>query len=237
MTTDNARRTAEVDRGKRTAVAYSAESPPRTVAQRILIVEDEPRLREMLVANVVEMGLEPAGASSAESALKILDQQMFAIAVVDLNLPGMGGMDFCERVRQRWPLIQLIILTGFGDLDSAKRAIRLEAVDFLTKPCGMDNLEAALGRARLRWLDRWLTVADYRNAPVEQAEVETPEIIEATRLSAPLSLDDMERKLIFAALARHNGSRESAAAELGISVRKLYYRLRQYQQRGLMPQE
>jgi DNA-binding NtrC family response regulator len=235
MTTDNARRTTEVDRGKRTAVAYSAESPPRTVAQRILIVEDEPRLREMLVANVVEMGLEPSGASSAESALKILDQQMFAIAVVDLNLPGMGGMDLCERVRQRWPLIQLIILTGFGDLDSAKRAIRMEAVDFLTKPCGMDNLEAALGRARLRWLERWLTVADYRNAPAEQAELEAPETIEATRVSTPLSLDDMERKLIFAALARHNGSRESAATELGISVRKLYYRLRQYQQRGLVP--
>jgi DNA-binding NtrC family response regulator len=236
VTTDNAKKSSEVEAGRRPGANPSA--PPRSASQRILVVEDEPRLREMLLANITEMGMEPSGTASAESALKLLDHQVFAAAIVDLNLPGMGGMDFCERVRQRWPLVQLIILTGFGDLESAKRAIRIEAVDFLTKPCGMDNLEAALGRARLRWLDRWLALADYRNPPVEEeTETEPSASSKPNSPVSPVSIDDMERKLIFAAIERHDGSREAAAAELGISVRKLYYRLRQYQQRGTPDQD
>jgi DNA-binding NtrC family response regulator len=239
MNTEQTRKSREIESTAQVVADSSTDNPsPRSVAQRILIVEDERRLREMLLSYITEMGLDPTGASSAESALKLLEHQSFATALVDLNLPGMSGMDFCQRVRQQWPSIQLIILTGFGDLESAKRAIRLEVVDFLTKPCGMDNLEAALGRARLRWLDRWLATADQRPAPTPPR----PQSESAPAPSQPpmpngVSLDDMERQLIIAALHRHDGSREAAAAELGISVRKLYYRLRQYQQRGLLPQD
>ena len=250
MNTEQTRKSREIESTTHGAARSVADlhapsvtdSPPspRSVAQRILIVEDERRLREMLLAYITEMGLEPTGASSAESALKLLEHQQFATALVDLNLPGMGGMDFCQRVRQRWPSTQLIILTGFGDLETAKRAIRLEVVDFLTKPCGMDNLEAALGRARLRWLDRWLATADQRAVPTPPSRSHGESAPTSSPPAKPLhgvSIDDMERQLIIAALERHEGSREAAAAELGISVRKLYYRLRQYQQRGLLPQE
>ena len=243
MNTEQTRKSREIESTAQVAAesfpSSVADSPPspRSVAQRILIVEDERRLREMLVTYITEMGLDPTSASSAESALKLLEHQSFATALVDLNLPGMSGMDFCQRVRQQWPSIQLIILTGFGDLESAKRAIRLEVVDFLTKPCGMDNLEAALGRARLRWLDRWLATADQRPAPTPPRSHTESAPAPSPPMPHGVSLDDMERQLIIAALERHNGSREAAAAELGISVRKLYYRLRQYQQRGLLPQE
>jgi len=118
----------------------------------VLIVEDEKRLREMLHASIVEMGLHPTTAATGESALKLATQQFFALAVVDLNLPGMDGLELCERLHEQRPHIQVIILTGFGDLDAARRAIHLEVVDFLTKPCGMDVLENSLNRARLRWL-------------------------------------------------------------------------------------
>ncbi len=242
MSSENGKKSQEMELPRRHSSAPVAGSTapapasPRSVAQRILIVEDERRLREMLQAYLTEMGLEPTGAASAETALRLLEQQPFAIAIVDLNLPGMGGMDFCQRVRQRWSSMQLIILTGFGDLETAKRAIRLDVVDFLTKPCGMDNLEAALGRARLRWLDHWLATADHRSLGTLPPEPHTdPGPSSSTPL--PVSIDDMERQLILAAVERHNGSREAAAAELGISVRKLYYRLRQYQQRGLIAQE
>jgi DNA-binding NtrC family response regulator len=239
VNSENGKKPIEMETARRQsggAVASASPASPRSVAQRILIVEDERRLHEMLVAYLTEMGLEPAGAASAETALRLLEQQPFAIAIVDLNLPGMGGMDFCQRVRQRWPSIQLIILTGFGDLEMAKRAIRLDVVDFLTKPCGMDNLEAALGRARLRWLDRWLATADHRSLSPPPPEPHA-ESVQSSSTPLPVSIDDMERQLILAAVERHNGSREAAAAELGISVRKLYYRLRQYQQRGLISQE
>jgi DNA-binding NtrC family response regulator len=208
---------------------------PRSASQRVLIVEDERRLREMLHASIVEMGLDPTGVSSGEAALKLVSQQFFALAVVDLNLPGINGLELCERLHQQKPHLQVVILTGFGDLNAARQAIRLQVVDFLIKPCGMDDLENALNRARQRWLDRW-AVDSINQTPqaVGQTPAAAPAPPVAVDAQAQRSIDDMERELILAALTRHNGNRQEAAAELGISVRKIYYRLQQYQKLGLI---
>jgi DNA-binding NtrC family response regulator len=212
-------------------------------SQRVLIVEDERRMREMLIASVKECGMVGTGAATAEAALRLLGAEAFAVTLVDLNLPAMNGMDFCELVRERWPQVQVIILTGYGDLDSAKRAIRLEVSDFLTKPCGMDELEVALARARKRWLEHIpLTSgagrgAEERSAGAGMRETSKSPAAGQARAASPapsaVSMDEMERQLIFAALARHHGNREATAADVGISVRKLYYRLQQYQKQGL----
>jgi DNA-binding NtrC family response regulator len=220
--------------------AHREAIAPRSASQRVLIVEDERRLRELLQTSITEMGLTPTSAPSGEAALKLVNQCFFALAVVDLNLPGMNGLELVEKLSAMKLHMQIIILTGFGDLDAAKRAIRLEVVDFLTKPCSMDDLENALNRARLRWLDRW---ADGNRPPETLGSfTEPPE--PSTHSPAPLpaaneehSIDNMERQLILAALARHNGNRQAAAEELGISVRKIYYRLQQYHRAGLIPAE
>jgi len=117
------------------------------VGRRVLLVEDELRLREMLTRAVREMDFEITAAPSAEQAMRLLENHSFDIAIVDLNLPGMHGLTFLETTHQRWPSLQSIILTGFGDLDAARKAIRIDAVDFLTKPCPLGELELALGRA------------------------------------------------------------------------------------------
>ena len=207
--------------------------PPRLrpEARKVLIVEDERRLRDMLLISVRDMGWNPTGAGSAESALKLMDQSAYAIAVVDLNLPGIDGLELCERIRQHWRSMQFIILTGFGNLDFARRAIRVEASDFLIKPCRMDELESAIQRAHARWIER---TSGFAHAPAEAPPSELP-VSPAPRNDGEAesqtveSIEQAERRLILAALARHNGSREAAAADLGISVRKLYYRLQQYQ--------
>jgi DNA-binding NtrC family response regulator len=195
----------------------------------VLIVEDDRRLRDLLQTSIREMGLVPSPAASGEMALRLVGQQAFAVALVDLNLPGMGGIELCQRLRQEKPNLQLIILTGFGDLEAARQAIRLEVVDFLTKPCGMDDLERALGIASQRWLDRWLASSPLYVPPEPPpSPVHRPEGHE--RLTG--AVDEMEREMIIATLARHNGNRQAAAHELGISIRKLYYRLQQYQRQG-----
>lgn len=202
----------------------SSPLTPRSESNSVLIVEDDRRLCEMLRVAVTEMGLEATTAHSAEAALRIVAQSSFAIAVVDLNLPGRGGLDFCQILHDQKLRTQIIILSGFADLAAAQQAIRLEAVDFLTKPCGMDELESALARARQRWIDRWFGAQAAAAPPAPQLpRVELPPP------SAAISMEALERQHILATLARHNGNREAAAAELGISVRKIYYRLRQYQ--------
>jgi DNA-binding NtrC family response regulator len=204
---------------------------------QVLVVEDERRLRDVLIANIREMGMDPTGAWTAEQALQIMEKGSVPIVLLDLNLPGMNGMTLCETIHRRWPSTQVVVLTGFGDLNAAKRAIRLEVVDFLTKPCGMDDLEMALSRARSRFRERWIgsQPAMPREARAESAQARSS----SPKSDSPAvpSLENAERDLIFAALERHGGNREAAAAELGISVRKLYYRLQQYHQKPAVTEQ
>ncbi len=204
---------------------------PSSMCRQVLIVEDETRLRDMLLANLVEMDLDPVGVASAESATKLLSRQSFDIALIDLNLPGAGGLSLCEHIHRQFPTTQMIILTGFGDLDAARKAFRLDVVDFLQKPCGMDELEMSITRARSRCLDQTKEFA----APIPLDDVPPPP--EAASPGEAVPLDEMERRHILAVLTRHNGNRETTAAELEISVRKLYYRLQQWHQQGLLPDE
>jgi DNA-binding NtrC family response regulator len=203
-------------------------APPPSEAREVLIVEDETRLREMLTRAVREMGFTPAAAASAEAALREADSRTFDILILDLNLPGMSGLDMLERLRQSQPDIQVIILTGFGDLDAARHAIRLDVVDFLTKPCALGTLEEALDRARRR---RYKNTEPEMILPEEPARFTPPPSPEDGRMS----LEELEQRHILAVLEKNNGNRTATAAELGISVRKLYYRIGQYQKQGLLP--
>jgi DNA-binding NtrC family response regulator len=165
-----------------------------------------------------------------------------SILVVDLNLPGMSGLDFLELVHRRWRGTAAIILTGFGDLDAARRAMHLDAVDFLTKPCPLGDLEVALDRARRRSQPQAASLKGpllaHPPAPEQPmnlaAAADAPD---AQELAADRArrLDEVERLHILAALKRHGGNRTATARELGISLRTLYYRLSEYQKAGLLP--
>ena len=229
--------------------------------RRVLVVEDDRRVREMLLDAVADMGFDVTGVPSAEAALKTLaaDEPPALspattaaaaaaaptdIAILDLNLPVMNGLDLFEQIHHRWPAVQVIVLTGYGDLEAAKRAIRLDVIDFLSKPCALGELERAIQRARSRRAAAAaVAVSTGPTLAAETAEAAadpTPAGASAADASpAPdvESLEDLERAHIFAALRRHHGNREQSAAALGISVRKLYYRLQQYEQQGLIPPE
>jgi DNA-binding NtrC family response regulator len=208
---------------------------PPSEGRQVLLVEDEMRLREMLTRAIQEMGFTPTAVGQAESALRQLDARPFDIVVLDLNLPGMNGLEFLEQARARWPHTQAIILTGFGDLEAAKHAIRLDVVDFLTKPCSLGELEVALDRARNRRLQSTGTLP-VRYADASHEEPPDEEELEDQAPGEPTpSLEELEQRHILSVLEKNNGNRTATAAELGISLRKLYYRLGQYQKQGLLP--
>lgn len=196
----------------------------------VMIVEDEGRLRDMLTHAVTDMGFDTASARTGEQAMKMMEQHPADIVMLDLNLPGMSGIELFEQVRSRWPSTQVVVLTGFGDLDSAKRAIRLDVSDFLTKPCALGDIELALDRAR----HRRLAALDPSYLSVEPPPPEqSPAKPAGPTPPAPLTLEEVERQHILASLERNGGNRTATAAELGISLRTLYYRLETYQRQGL----
>jgi len=204
--------------------------------REVLIVEDELRLRNMLNQALKEMGFNATLAPTAEAAAKLLAQRTFDIMMLDLNLPGMDGIEFLEGVRERHKDIQVIILTGFGDLEAAKKAIHLDVVEFLTKPCALGKLEQALDRARKRQKSQIVGDSPVVSQAVLQFEPEPPaQILPATKGESVQSLEELEQQHILGVLQKQNGNRAATAAELGISLRKLYYRLGEYQRKGLIP--
>lgn len=201
-------------------------SPAISNTRRVLLVDDETRLRDMLVRAIDQMGFEATGVNSAEAAARLLAEREFHILILDLNLPGIGGMEFFEELRRDDPFIQVIILTGFGELEAAQRAIHLDAVEFLTKPCPLGELELALDRARVR--------LEKLAQPPQLIDRAAPPQLQATPTGEPTSLELVERNHIIAVLKKNGGNRTATAAELGISLRKLYYRLGEYQRQGLI---
>ena len=212
-----------------------AMSDNASIGRRVLVIEDESRLRDMMSRAVRDMGFEITTVGSAEAGMRILEERIIDVLIVDLNLPGMGGMDMLEIVHRRWPDIQPIILTGFGDLQAAKKAMHMDAVDFLTKPCALGDLEVSLERARQRRVARMPSIPVLPDPPPEERE---PRISKPTPIpeAVPgMPLEEMEKRHILATLEKNNGNRTVTAQELGISLRKLYYRLGQYQREGNVP--
>jgi DNA-binding NtrC family response regulator len=184
---------------------------------RVLVVEDEARLRDLLAEVVPEMGFPTTAVRSAEEALRIMQGDPHEILILDLQLPLMGGMELFQRVRADWPATQVIVTTGFGDLATAQLAIRLEVVEFLSKPCHLYDVEQALEHARRRLLGE-------RPATPISPQIEK---------NSPATLAESEFQQILAALRRHNGNKTAAAAELGISRRTIHYRLAEYRAGGM----
>jgi len=180
---------------------------------KVLIIEDEQRMRDLLVEVLPTMGYEPIPARTAEHGLRLMEGQPIDMVMLDLNLPVMGGMNFLEKLRDKGRNIPVIILTGFGSLDDARKAIRYEVVDFLSKPAHLGEIEASLDRARRRL---------------------TAQGGGASATDEPANLADIERKTILETLKRHDGNRTATAEELGISRRTLYNKLTEYEQKGLL---
>src|SRR5690606_25628239 len=108
---------------------------------RVLVVDDESRLRALLLEVIPEMGFDVTAARTAEEGLRLMEQAPHDIAMLDLQLPLMQGMDLFARLRARWPRLQVIVMTGFGDLAVARAAIQLDVVDFLPKPFHLRDVE------------------------------------------------------------------------------------------------
>ena len=114
---------------------------------RLLIVDDDANMTQMVETFMRSKGVESACTSSAEEGFKVLQNEEVDVVVTDLNMPGLNGVDLCERIVANRPDIPVIVLTAFGSLETAVAALRAGAYDFVTKPVEMDMLAFAIQRA------------------------------------------------------------------------------------------
>jgi len=99
----------------------------------ILVVDDEKNIRLTLSQSLESLGVEIRTAVNGEEALQKLQEEDFSLILLDLKMPGMGGMEVLRRVRERWSKARVIIITAHGTIESAVEAMKLGAADFIQK--------------------------------------------------------------------------------------------------------
>jgi len=111
------------------------------VRKPILIVDDEPIVRESIRDWLQDAGYEVATAETGEQALEMLQKQDFGVVVLDVRLPGKTGIRVLKEVKAERPWIKSIIITAYPSAETAVEAMKLGAVDYLIKPFAPDDLE------------------------------------------------------------------------------------------------
>jgi two-component system response regulator HydG len=113
---------------------------------RILVVEDDADAGALLVDGLSPHGFQTRWVPTAQTALELLETDDFAAVVTDLRIPGMNGVELCERIAANRPNMPVIVVTAFGSLDAAIAAIRAGADDFVTKPFEMEHIAHTIKR-------------------------------------------------------------------------------------------
>ncbi|KIX15792.1 response regulator [Dethiosulfatarculus sandiegensis] len=106
----------------------------------VLIVDDEQDFLSSLVQRFKLRGMDVSGAPHAEKALEIMESQEFDVVVLDIKMPGMGGMAALEKIKKLYPKTQVVVLTGHGCMESGAQGMALGAFDYMIKPVKINDL-------------------------------------------------------------------------------------------------
>ena len=120
------------------------------IPTRILIVDDEKDFVEMLSLRLKEMGEKVESAYSGQEALEVLAEKNIDVIILDIKMPGMDGIEVLKVVKKRFPLVEVILLTGHGTTETAVEGMKLGALDYLMKPADFGDLMTKLETARKR---------------------------------------------------------------------------------------
>lgn len=110
----------------------------------ILIVDDEPDIRELLEITIGRMGLKTAAADSVSSAIALLDNREFALCLTDMKLPDGSGMQIIQHIQHHAPQTPVAMITAFGNVETAIGALKAGAFDFITKPIDLERLRTLI---------------------------------------------------------------------------------------------
>lgn len=118
---------------------------PATI--RVLVVDDEPQIRQLLTRWLAKWGYGTESAATAEIAIEIMSAAPADILLSDVRMPGHDGLWLAEYVRARWPDTAIIMATGLDDVQTVVESRRLGAVDYVLKPFATALVRQAVDRA------------------------------------------------------------------------------------------
>ena len=112
----------------------------------VLVVDDEKIMQESCCRVLEKEGYTVSSADSGEAALEQCDRKSFDLVLLDLKMPGIGGIEALKRLKEMDPEVTILIMTGYPSIETAVRAIKLGAYDYITKPFTPDTLRYSVSR-------------------------------------------------------------------------------------------
>jgi two-component system KDP operon response regulator KdpE len=143
--------------------------PPNLSALgRVLVTDDDADIRRVLRSTLITLGFDAAEASNGEQALKEIEARPFDVVLLDVNMPGMGGIEACRQIRKKAPRLQILMVTVRDREEDKIKALDAGADDYITKPFSMPELAARI-RSAVR---RTSTPPVDTNAPIVIGDIE-----------------------------------------------------------------
>lgn len=153
----------------------------------VILVDDEEGIRRVLALVLKDLGYAvstaPGGAEALEELAALSPQSLPDVVITDIKMPGMGGLELLQTIKERYPDIEVVMLTGHGDMELAIASLQRGAGDFLNKPVADAALEVALRRAVERREMR-LNLRQHQENLERLVELRTRELIAAERFAA-----------------------------------------------------
>jgi len=114
----------------------------------VLLVDDEVPFVETMTKRLTKRDLDVSTAFNGQEALDKLEKsRSVEVVILDVKMPGMDGLETLKRIRKKYPLVEVVMLTGHATVESAIDGMKLGAFDYLMKPCDMDILISKVGEA------------------------------------------------------------------------------------------
>jgi len=114
----------------------------------VLLVDDERDFVSAMTKRLTKRDLEVSQAYNGPEALETLSKNdSIEVVILDVKMPGMDGIETLREIKRQYPLIEVVMLTGHGTIESAIEGMKLGAFDYLMKPCDMEDLLGKVGEA------------------------------------------------------------------------------------------
>ncbi|MCJ7616713.1 MAG: response regulator [Desulfobacterales bacterium] len=114
---------------------------------RMLLVDDEDDFRTTLANRLKLREIDITDVASGNEAIDLVRQKSFDVAVIDVKMPGIDGIETLKQIKQLQPAIEIVMLTGHASIESGMEAMKLGAFDYVMKPCDIDELLIKTGDA------------------------------------------------------------------------------------------
>ncbi|HXS77461.1 MAG TPA: response regulator transcription factor [Terracidiphilus sp.] len=166
---------------------------------RVLAVDDEPAIRRALRAPLLELGFQFTEASRGEEALQLLHSGAYDVVLLDINMPGIGGIETLRRIRAFAPRLPVLMLTVRDGEEEKVEALELGADDYVTKPFSTRELVARIRTA----VRRVHAPARAEDAPIEIGEIRLiPAKRSVTKRLQPVHLTRKEFDILYCLMSR-----------------------------------